>query len=108
MGVSLYIHSALLGYEIVSLKQEISNLETNNNRLEYKIAQLSSLERVQAVAETKLQMCRPETNNMIALAQDSMADPITVPPASSGNTMAAGGSRSIASLIQRLPIQIFD
>ncbi|MGE5543430.1 MAG: hypothetical protein ACM3UW_00520, partial [Bacillota bacterium] len=44
IGVALYVQSALLGYEIVELKEEITALENENNRIEYTIAELSSLE----------------------------------------------------------------
>ena len=48
---TLCVKSALMGYEIVELKREIARLESENSRLEYTIAELSSLERVQAEAE---------------------------------------------------------
>ena len=67
IGVALYVHSALLGYEIVDLKKDITALENENKRIEYTIAELSSLERVQVEAETKLGMFRPQSENMVAL-----------------------------------------
>jgi cell division protein FtsL len=74
-GVGLYVHSALLGYEIVALKEDITTLENDNQRLEYNIAELSSLERVQIEAEKKLGMFRPQSNNMMAL----LCEPQNVP-----------------------------
>ena len=41
--VYLCIKSATLGYEIVGLENEINKLNTENNRMEYAIAQNSSL-----------------------------------------------------------------
>ncbi|MGI6550267.1 MAG: hypothetical protein ACOX4Q_09605 [Syntrophomonadales bacterium] len=67
IGISLYLHSALIGYEIVELKADIKALENENKRIEYTIAELSSLERVQVEAETKLGMFRPQSENMVAL-----------------------------------------
>ncbi len=67
IGVFLYVHSALLGYEIVELKKEIATLENENRRIEYTIAELSSLDRVQVQAETKLGMFRPQPENVVAL-----------------------------------------
>lgn len=67
IAVGLYVHSALLGYEIVALKKDITTLENDNKRIEYTIAELSSLDRVQIEAETKLGMFRPQPQNMVSL-----------------------------------------
>lgn len=63
----VYVQSSLLGYKLVSLKQDVNKLEISNKRLEYSIAQLSSLDRVENVAHTKLKMVKPEAGNMIAV-----------------------------------------
>lgn len=77
IGVALYVQSALLGYEIVELKEEITALENENNRIEYTIAELSSLERIQVEAETKLGMFRPQTENMLAMQYEPPVTEVT-------------------------------
>lgn len=76
VAVFLYIQGALMGYKIVELKGEIGELETANKRVEYRIAQLSSLDRVQRVAETKIGMCKPDTSNMVAMLGEPNVIPI--------------------------------
>ena len=75
IGVGLYVHSALLGYEIVALKKEITTLENENNRIEYTIAELSSLERIEMEAQERLGMFKPQPKNMVALACETRSVP---------------------------------
>ncbi|NLB19149.1 MAG: hypothetical protein GX825_10600 [Syntrophomonadaceae bacterium] len=78
VGVSLYIHSALLGYEMVALQNEISSIENENTRLEYAIAQAASLNRVEVEAQERLGMFKPQTENMVAMVGEPMmsAEPV--------------------------------
>lgn len=48
------------GYQYVELQQELQVLNDNNQKLHLEIAQLRSLERIQAVATNKLGMTMPE------------------------------------------------
>ncbi|MBC7076032.1 MAG: cell division protein FtsL [Syntrophomonadaceae bacterium] len=64
--VYLSVRSAVLGYEIVELQNDINLLETANNRLEYEIAQKTSLKRIEQIAETELGMHK--SDNYIAIA----------------------------------------
>ena len=64
-GLSLYNH--VLDYSITALQSDIDRLYTDNQRLEYRIEQLSSLERVEQVAVSELGMLRPELQNIYIL-----------------------------------------
>ncbi len=72
--VFLCIKSATLGYQIVQLEQDISDLQTANERIEYQIAQMTSLQRIEAVAQNELNMCKPDSNiNVAVLNADNLS-----------------------------------
>jgi len=75
-AVFLYVQGALMGYKLVGLKAQVSELETQNKRMEYKIAQLSSLDRIAYIAETRMGMCKPEEANMVAVIGESRPVPV--------------------------------
>ncbi|WP_054694535.1 hypothetical protein [Syntrophomonas palmitatica] len=54
--VFLCIKSATLGYQIVQLQNDIAKTEAANHKLEYSIAQQTSLKRVEMIASTQLGM----------------------------------------------------
>lgn len=72
----LNIQASLMGYKIVELKKDIANLDTDNKKLDLQIAELSSLDRVQQVAEKNMGMYRPDTNCMIAMAGEEKIVPV--------------------------------
>lgn len=76
--VFLCIKGASLGYQIVSLEKEIGDMETANKRMEYKIAQVNSLDRIEALATTQLGMIKPQQAIAIAAIK-------TVPEVEEGN-----------------------
>lgn len=66
--VYLCIKSATLGYEIVSLENEINRINNENHRLEYAIAQNTSLEIIENKAMTQLGMISPGMDLSYAVA----------------------------------------
>ncbi len=66
--VGLCIQSASLGYQIIQLEKEISGLQTENDRIEYRIAQLTALPRIEAVAQTELNMYKPDNSIKMAVS----------------------------------------
>jgi len=74
--VFLCIKSATLGYQIENLEKDIQGLETANHRLEFQIAEKSSLARVAQVAVADLGMYKPDSKTSIAM--DVKAEPIQV------------------------------
>ncbi|MEN6350656.1 MAG: cell division protein FtsL [Syntrophomonas sp.] len=60
--VYLCIKTSTLGYQIVALQNDIDKLETSNKRMEYEIAQKSSLQRIEQVATNQLGMFKPGTD----------------------------------------------
>ncbi|MGE5422854.1 MAG: cell division protein FtsL [Ignavibacteriales bacterium] len=72
----LHIQKSLMGYKIVELKKDIATLETDNKKLELQVAELSSLDRVQKVAEKRIGMYRPDENCMIAMAGEIQVVPV--------------------------------
>lgn len=57
---SRYAQITSVGYELVALKKEIQSLDTENQLLQNKIAELNSLQNIEYVAVTKLGMQKPE------------------------------------------------
>lgn len=111
LGVTLCVKSALMGYEIVELKQEIAQLESENSRLEYTIAELSSLERVQAEAEQRLGMFRPQPENMVALLYEPRATEVTEVASEAGAALQAATAKKkdyqfISSILDRVGIAV--
>lgn len=74
--VFLCIKSATLGYQIEKLEKDIQGLETANHRLEFQIAEKSSLERVAKAASADLGMYKPDTKT--AIAMEVKSEPIQV------------------------------
>jgi len=68
--------SSTLGYQIEQLNLDIQSLQTANNRLDFQIAERSSLDRVERVAVTDLGMYKPDTKTSIAL--EVKAEPVQV------------------------------
>jgi cell division protein FtsL len=80
--VFLCIKSATLGYQIENLQNEISDLETANNRIEYQIAEKSALSRVEQIAAAQLGMVKPDEKSVLAM--EVVSEPIQVASATTG------------------------
>lgn len=92
-----------LGYEISSLNRELAALRVENNNLSEEIQRLSSLDRIEYLAIHKLNMVKPEVNNILVVtapespSQESAAAPV----AQSGQTaVASSGEQEKSRLIQ--------
>ncbi len=81
--VFLCSNSAGLGYEIEGLNKDIQSLESDNHRMEYLIAQGSSLSRVEKIASSQLGMQKAEMNN--SLAMEMKPEPVKVAGKSTNN-----------------------
>ncbi len=68
--------SSTLGYQIEQLNVDIQSLQTANNRLDFQIAEKSSLDRVERVAVTDLGMYKPDSKKSIAV--EVKAQPVQV------------------------------
>ena len=66
--VFLCMKSAALGYQIEQLQQEVLSMENANLRLEYQIAEQSSLARVEQVAVAELGMYKPDAKVSMAMS----------------------------------------
>ncbi len=66
--VFLCLKSAILGYQIVQLEKDISYIQTANNRMEYQMAQMTSLDKIEEVAVNELNMYKPENNINVAVS----------------------------------------
>ena len=82
--VFLCMSSSSLGYKIDKLEKDIQTLETANNRMDYQIAQKTSLDRVAQVAAADLGMYKPDSNKSIAM--EVKADPINVAKTATSTT----------------------
>jgi len=67
--VVVQLKGSMLSYEIASLRQDITNIQTDNHRIEFQIQQLSSLARIEAIAIHELNMVRPEWNQSLTVAR---------------------------------------
>lgn len=66
--VFCYVQGALMGYQVAHLSHKVAALKTDNQALKLKVAELSSPERVERIATTKLGMIRPSDTMMVAVA----------------------------------------
>ncbi|NLO20536.1 MAG: hypothetical protein GX119_00845 [Syntrophomonadaceae bacterium] len=69
--VFLCIKSASLGYQIVQLEKDISGLQTANDRIEYRIAQMTALPQIEAVAQNELNMYKPDKSIKIVVSNSA-------------------------------------
>lgn len=90
--VFLCMKSAAMGYQIEKLQLDIQSIETANHRLDYQIAEKSSLARVEQIAVSQLGMYKPQSQS--ALALEVKTEPVKV--------AAAMSSTQENSLSQRL------
>ncbi len=65
--VFLCIKSATLGYQIVTLQNDIAKTEVMNRKLEYSIAAQTSLKRVEWLASTQLGMCPADSQSRFTI-----------------------------------------
>jgi cell division protein FtsL len=65
--------SATLGYQIEKLEQDVQGLETATYRLDYAIAEKSSLDRVESIATKELGMTKPDSASSIKMETKSEA-----------------------------------
>lgn len=63
-----YSQIAALGYEISKLQNELSKLQAEQEYLETQANQLMSLQRIEAIATTKLGMVKPDTGDVVLVA----------------------------------------
>lgn len=63
-----------LGYEIENLKRERKNLEQIHNSLLIERASLISMERIEKIATSYLEMKRPEDNQIVLVKEESKRD----------------------------------
>lgn len=58
---------AVLNYQVIGLEKDIESLQSSNARMEYEIAQGTSLDQIEKLAETELGMHKPDlTLSMVA------------------------------------------
>lgn len=62
---SLSAAIASKGYELERIRGEVQHLETATERLEYKVAAMSSLEKVEKVAVEQLGMSKPDYSQVV-------------------------------------------
>src|ERR1035437_3966504 len=74
--VFLCMKSATLGYQIEKLDLDVQNIETANQRLDYQIAEKSSLASVEQVATVQLGMYKPDSKS--TLAMEVKTEPVKV------------------------------
>ena len=84
--VYLCIVSSSLGYQLVELENEVAHMENANARIEYEIAQCSSLERIEAHA-IALGMHKPEESIYMAAALPAAES--TLASSEAGNAVTA-------------------
>lgn len=71
MGLTVayyYAQVAAVGYQISQLQNELAILQTEQEYLESQANQLLSLQRVEAIATTKLGMVKPNPNEVVLVA----------------------------------------
>lgn len=102
VAVYFCISSATLGYEIVHLENEVSRLETANQRIEYQIAQESSLGRIEQIAITELGMCLPEKHFSVAAAPTAVQNSASVETSEEKTNDIKVGNKSLEKIYASL------
>ncbi|MEW6424861.1 MAG: cell division protein FtsL [Bacillota bacterium] len=71
--VYCYAQVIIAGYQLNKMKKDINDLHIQTQAMTENVARLSSLERVERVATTKLGMVKPDTSRMILVKADPEA-----------------------------------
>jgi cell division protein FtsL len=87
---SMYATIGMTGYKIATLKQEINAMQTENKRLELKLYQLKSLDRIENIATTKLGMVQPEQFAYLVMDKPAGTSEAKVAETASGKKVADG------------------
>ena len=83
--VALPATTAQLGYEIVSLQQELTRLERDAARLKLEVSRLESLERIEEVARVQLGMAEPEQVRSVMVAVPELSSSQITPAEATGS-----------------------
>ena len=88
--VYLAFQGSSLGYKIVALENEVEKLYSSNARLDYEVAQLSSLDSIEYRANQELGMKKPDMSvaltipaSVLAVTKESEPQPEEINPVSS-------------------------
>lgn len=73
--VYFYAQVLIAGYQLNKLKKELNELDIKTQALSENISRLSSLERVERVATTKLGMVKPDTGQMVLVKAGPAENP---------------------------------
>ncbi|NPV91493.1 MAG: hypothetical protein HPY50_12050 [Firmicutes bacterium] len=84
-----YIYPTQLGYRQVQLEKELAQLEKENKQLELTIAKGKSLERIESIAVSRLNMKRPEDAGILVAAQNPGTSSSPSNTSAEANTTAA-------------------
>ncbi len=99
--VYICIKSATLGYQIVSLEQDLKNYEAANARLQYSIQESCSLDKVEQIAVSELGMSKPEKHVAVALSDPKVTIAPDNPDAEI-NTVSAAEEKPLYKLYTNL------
>jgi cell division protein FtsL len=102
--VYLCIKSATLGYQIVDLQKDIEDLEAANKRMEYNIAQQTSLQRVEEIAQKDLGMCKPDENAIVQIAAQSEPVKSAELPKTTVSQQPATGANTLLKVYQTIAV----
>ena len=76
--VFLCVQAAMLNYQIIALEQENQQLETESLRLEYLISERQSLQYIEGIATTELNMIKPEVGADYVVALKEIPETVTL------------------------------
>jgi len=93
--VFFYAQMVITGYQIHKLQREAASLDMQVRDLSVDLARLSSLERVEMVATTRLGMVRPDLKTMVAVRTEPEKE-ITSGGGVSDRTLHAKGSYTVS------------
>lgn len=106
--ISIFYSRVLItGYQITRMQKELAELEIETRGLAEEVSRLSSLERVEAVATTRLGMVKPDERQVVLVKaagefQDAPPEPRPAEKSTSGDTEKGRTPREHHWILQAL------
>ncbi|MBE3587801.1 MAG: cell division protein FtsL [Thermoanaerobacteraceae bacterium] len=72
MILLFYVQMLATGFQIVRMQKEVAELEVESRGLAEEVSRLSSLERVEAVATTRLNMVKPDDRQVVLVRAETV------------------------------------
>ncbi|AVX21042.1 MULTISPECIES: cell division protein FtsL [Carboxydocella] len=101
-----YAMLAQAGYRLDQLQKQLALAEAENQQLQMQVDQLKSLQRIEAIATTKLGMVRPDGTQMVAVTAPVQAESVHTAPVKEKKSPVVSAAQTIQQSLTEFFAQI--